>query len=194
MEIARVQPTNSPDRKLILEDLLATLRGLALKEGASECAVIDCGDIKFEEAISGASNVPDEEKSLFWPVPRFPRDSIYDGLTKYSRALVFRVNIEGGTSPSAAREKVFKIAGLLESACFYGGSHLSISLAAGNCKDIFCDKEPGCQALKTGKPCLHPLKSRLSVEASGLDPKMIAEKAGWEKSGEDFFIGMVFVS
>jgi predicted metal-binding protein len=195
MEIARVQPTNSPDRKIILENLLVTLRGLALKEGASECAVLDCGDLQFKEVPSDAPDVPDEQNSLFWPVPKFPRDSICDGLKQYDRAMVFRVDIDSETPPSAAREKVFKIAGLLESACFYGGSHLSISLAAGNCKDVFCETEPRCEALKTGKPCLHPLKSRASLEACGIDPAEIAKKAGWAESGrDDIFVGMVFVS
>jgi predicted metal-binding protein len=194
MEISRVQPADSPNRDLILEDLLVSLCELAVEEGASDCAVIECSDLEFKEVSPYAADVPQEERSLFWPVPLFPSDSLQDALKLYSRAVVFRLN-SSGYSPDAVQEQVFKIAGLLESACFYGGSHLSIGLAAGNCKDVFCKDEPRCQALKMGKPCLYPLKSRPSIEACGLDPQIIATKAGWSDSdSEASIIGMVFVS
>ena len=210
MEVARVQPTNSANRELLLEELLVSLCELAIKEGAHECAVIECKDPVFKETSGDTSDVPIDERSIFWPVPRFPNDSIHDALRQYSRAVVFRLNLNDETQPAtspdhddfpansysldAAKEQVFKIAGLVESACFYRGCHLSIGLAAGNCKDVFCKFEQRCHAFTTGKPCLHPLKSRPSIEACGLDPEMIAAKAGWRDTNQKaFIVGMVFV-
>jgi hypothetical protein len=210
VEVARVQPTDSPKRELLSKELPGSLCEVALREGAHECSIIDCRDLIYEETSRDEHAAAVEERSLFWPLPRFPKDSIRDALEKYEIAVVFRLNLEeetqiaaspdrrdyeaGSYSPDSAHEQVFKIAGLLESACFYGGCHLSIGLAAGNCKDVFCRTERRCQALKTGKPCLHPLKSRPSIEACGLDPLVIASKAGWgDPEKEAFLVGMVFV-
>jgi predicted metal-binding protein len=192
VKIARVQPVNSPDRELQLEKLLGSLCELALKEGADECAVIECGDLIFKETSSDIPHVPVEQRTLFWPVPRFSIDSMQDALRRYDKAVIFRLSLADDLD--YAQEQIFKLAGLVESACFYGGYHLSIGLASGNCKDVFCKAEQSCQALRMGKPCLHPLKSRPSIEACGLDPEEIAAKAGWRDSDkDDFIVCMVFV-
>jgi predicted metal-binding protein len=175
--------------------MLDSLRELCIEAGAHACSVIDCDDLPFVTGESAPQDVPAGERSIFWPLPRFPRDSIEDALRQYRKAVVFGLRPEAGELRAAAMKKVYDIAGRAESACFYGGYHLAIGLAAGNCKEVFCGEERKCQALTVGKPCLYPLRSRPSVEACGLDREAIAAKAGWEDFEQDILLmGMVFVA
>lgn len=197
MESTRITPRDENEGASQLEQLLESLFELAANEGADACATIECKDLAFEELPADTQEVPAEERSIFWPRVRFPIDSIQNAIRRYGRAVVFRVNIESRGSPDSPEEeqkKVYKIAGLMESACFYGGYYLSIGLAAGNCMDVFCGSEEGCQALGMGKPCLHPLRARPSIKACGLDPEEIATNAGWKDySDKTFLTGMVLI-
>jgi predicted metal-binding protein len=178
-----------------LQEALGSLQELCIDSGASACAVIECVDLVFAERAAEPPDMPTEERSIFWPVPRFPQDSIEDAMRQYRQALVFRLDIAGRGSRDGATSKIYDIAGRLESACFYGGFYLAIGLAAGNCREVFCGGEKKCQALTVGKPCLYPLRSRPSVEACGLDLEAIAAKAGWgDLEAGSFVMGMVFIA
>lgn len=211
LEIARVIPREDDDYESQLKKALEALCELAIEEGAHECAVIECEDLVFRDVTTDTPDIPVEERSIFWPVPRFPNDSIQDAIRQYRWAVVFRLNLDDENSeeeerghdgrPSGhhysentAKERIFKVAGLVEAASFYKGFYLAIGLAAGNCKDVFCKTDEKCQALTVGKPCRHPLRPRPSIEACGLDPESIAEKAGWKDFNRNtFLMGMVFI-
>ena len=194
MAIESIKPLRGGDDTSRLDGMLESLLGLCAKEGAHACAVIACGDLSFVERPAAMQDVPGEERSIFWPVPRFPRDSIEDAVGLYRKAVVFAVRAGAAQSRTDAMRKVYDIASRVESACFYGGYYLAIGLAAGNCKEVFCAGEKKCQALTVGKACLHPLRSRPSIEACGLDPGAVAAVAGWDDYEPDaFLVGMVFV-
>ena len=211
MEIARVIPREDDNYEPRLKKALEALCELAVTEGAHECAVVECKDLVFKDISTDAPDVPVEERSIFWPVPRFPKDSLQDAIRQYRWAVAFRLNIDDEESREERRdyddrssghrysendskERIFKIAGLVEAASFYKVFYLDIGLAAGNCKDVFCRTDKKCQALSVGKPCRHPLRPRPSIKACGLDPESIAEKAGWKDIGENaFLMGMVFI-
>jgi len=211
VEIARVIPRGDPAYEPRLKRALEELRELALEEGAGRSAVISCEDLAFKEEGIGAGEVPDGERSIFWPVPLFPKDSLRDALRLYRWAVVFGLHVAGRGSrgdegdPAAdsagrahslhdARERIFRIAGLVEAASFYKGFYLAVGLAAGNCKEVFCGTDERCQALSLGKPCKHPLRPRPSMQACGLEPGAVAAKAGWKDMDyENFVMGMVFV-
>jgi len=195
MAIEAIKPLRDRDNTSRLDGMLESLLGLCMEAGAHACAVIECGDRLFVDRSTALQDVPDEERSIFWPLPRFPRDSIEDALRQYRKAVVFRLDPDTGESRAGAMKKIYDIAGRVESACFYGGYHLAIGLAAGNCKEVFCGEERKCQALTVGKPCRYPLRSRPSIEACGLDREAIAAQAGWEDVEPDaFLVGMVFVA
>jgi len=211
LEIARVIPREDDNYEPRLKKALEALCELAVEEGAHECAVVECKDLVFKDMPTDAPDVPVEERSIFWPVPHFPKDSLQDTIRQYRWAVAFRLNIDDEESreerrdyddrssghrysENAAKERIFKIAGLVEAASFYKGFYLAIGLAAGNCKDVFCRTDKKCQALTVGKPCRHPLRPRPSIKACGLDPESIADKAGWKDIGENaFLMGMVFI-
>ncbi len=194
MESIRITPEDERGDASKLERLLESLFEVAADEGADACAAIECKDLAFEELPGDIQEVPAEEGSIFWPRVRFPNDSIQNAIRRYRHAVVFRVNIESRGSLEEEQKMVFKIAGLMESACFYGGYYLSIGLAAGNCRTVFCGSERACQALKMGKPCRHPLRVRPSIKACGLNPEEIAKTAGWnDYSDKAFLTGMVLI-
>lgn len=211
MEIARVIPRDDAAYQPRLKRALEELRRLALEEGAHQSAVISCEDLVFKETSTSACDVPVEERSIFWPVPLFPKDSIQNALRRYRWAVAFRLDVDGegsledkrgpaegstgrAYSVHGAKERIFRIAGLVEAASFYKGFYLALGLAAGNCKDVFCKTDERCQALSVGKPCRHPLRPRPSMEACGLDPGAIAARAGWkDMDDKPCLMGMVFI-
>ncbi len=175
--------------------MLGSLRELCIEAGAHACAVIECEDLSFVERSDAQQYVPDEERSIFWPVPRFPIDSFEDAVRLYGKALVFGLKVGDEGARIEVMRKIYDIANKVESACFYGGYYLAIALAAGNCKEVFCGGERKCQALTVGKACQYPMRSRPSIEACGLDLEVIAAKAGWDDLDENaFLMGMVFVA
>lgn len=194
MAIEPIKPFRDRDGSS-LDELLQSLQELCVEAGAHVCAVIACTDLPLVERSAALPDVPDEERSIFWPVPRFPKDSVEDSFKLYETAVVFGMRVEDEGSRMEAMKKIYDIAGRVESACFYGGCYLAIGLAAGNCKDVFCAGEKKCQALTVGKPCRYPLRSRPSIEACGLDLEAIAARAGWDDYEPDaFLMGMVFVA
>ncbi|MBN2025304.1 MAG: hypothetical protein JW854_00880 [Actinobacteria bacterium] len=194
MAIESIKPLRGGDDTSRLDGMLESLLELCMNEGAHAFEVIACRDLSFVERPAAMQDVPDGERSIFWPVPRFPRDSIEDALGLYRKAVVFAVRAGAAQSRIDAMRTIYDIASRVESACFYGGYYLAIGLAAGNCKEVFCAEEKKCQALTVGKACLHPLRSRPSLEACGLDPAAIAAEVGWDDYEPGaFLIGMVFV-
>lgn len=195
MAIEPIKPLRDRGDSARLDGLLESLQGLCDEAGAHACAVITCKDLPFADRSASPQDVPDEERSIFWPVPRFPKDSLEDTLKMYDKAVVFAMQVENEGSRIEVMRKIYDIASRVESACFYGGYYLAIGLAAGNCKEVFCGDEKKCQALTVGKACRYPLRSRPSIEACGLDLEAIAAKAGWDDYEPNaFLMGMVFVA
>jgi predicted metal-binding protein len=195
MRIESIKPHMGNNDAARLDGVLESLLKLCIEAGAQECAVVECGDLIFVGRAGEAADVPAGERSIFWPVPRFPRDSIGDALRQYRKAVVFGLNVKVAGSRADAMKSIYDIATRVESACFYGGYYLAIGLAVGNCKEVFCEKENKCQALTVGKPCRYALRSRPSIEACGLDMEAIAVKAGWKDLDPSaFLMGMVFVA
>lgn len=195
MAIEPIKPLREREDSSRLDELLQSLLGLCEEAGAHACAVIECGDLSFVDRSSILQDIPVEERSIFWPVPRFPKDSIEDTVRLYGKAVVFGIHLENEGSRIEVLKKIYDIAGRVESACFYAGCYLAIGLAAGNCREVFCGDEKKCQALTVGKACKYPLKSRPCIEACGLDLEAIAARAGWDDFEPDaFLMGMVFVA
>ena len=195
MRIESIKPHMGNNDTACLDGVLESLLKLCVKAGAHECAVVECGDLIFVDRADEPAEVPAGERSIFWPVPRFPKDSIEDALRSYRKAVVFGLNVRAADSRTDAMKKIYDIATRVESACFYEGCYLAIGLAVGNCKEVFCEKENKCQALTVGKPCRYSLRSRPSIEACGLDMEAIARKAGWKDlDPSTFLMGMVFVA
>lgn len=80
----------------------------------------------------------------------------------------------------AGHGQLAQVVGRLETQALCQGHHLALGLGAGSCLYSLCDGE-FCHALKDGG-CRHPLKSRPSLEAMGIDVIDLIGKAGWPLS------------
>lgn len=196
MKVARIESGRRAREKTAA--FLKALCALAVKEGAEDAREIACQPLPFADREEKPPGTPPDKRSRHWPAPLYPRDDLEPAFRAFPHAVVFRVDPGKGIGDQDRREAlltVYTITAKLESAGFYGGYHLTLGLAAGNCREVFCATEEKCQALKKGSPCRHPLKARVSMEACGLDIQEIAARAGWAASeaGKNYLMGMVFV-
>lgn len=201
MVVARIRATRT-DLERLRKDAEALCRQ-ALKEGAESASVIACKDLRFRKGKRAGTvrAQAGERPSIHWPFPSYPLDSLKEALGRYRLAVVFRLQTPkaGSEQGKAALEKLYRLVSNLESACFYKGYHLALGLASGNCREVFCSSERRCQAMIKGKPCLHPNKARLSIEACGLDPDALAASlepspsAERGRQGSPGLLGMIFV-
>jgi predicted metal-binding protein len=93
--------------------------------------------------------------------------------------------------------KTYEISAALESAGFYMGYHLSLGLAAGNCRSVFCADEKRCWPMIKGKVCVRPNMGRPSMEAAGIDAVAIAKKLVMkfgEKEQSAILAGLVMIA
>ena len=189
MEVKKFGSNKEEDVAPFLEKLCR----FALEKGAAAAGVISVDNIEFLEE--------DEERALkkessYWPTVEFNKDPISRTLKEFKHAMVFKLSNSNSSSENnrESLKNVYKIAGKAEAYCFYNGYHLAVSLAAGNCKAVFCHKENDCQSLTRGRGCRYPLLSRPSIEACKIDRSKLIEVLHWE-TGENKhdFMGMVFV-
>lgn len=185
MKVQKIRQDNSA----ALDDFLETLCRFLLENGVDRAGILSVEALAF-----GHENQdPDPENaSSYWPRVRYSKDSMPAMLGAFQKAVVFSVDWTGGRA--RIQRKVCGIAAMAEARCFYGGFHLAASLGAGNCRTLFCGEETGCQSLKRGRGCRHPLVARPSPEACGLDARQVREAAGWEpEEVSPGCMGMVFV-
>ena len=213
MEVARIPVRRDTNR--VKKDLKA-LCDEAIQYGASDARILNAREIAASRLAQQRKGtmVSAEEESIHWPEPLYPKDSLEEAMSCYRWAIVFRVDPDKEDQEEKkpllrdsvlwkAHEKVFRIASMIESSCFYRGYHLAIGLAATNCRDVFCFGERRCWAMIKGKPCIYPFKARPALEACGLDPQVLAKRAGWDTSSvstskglsnQEFLAGLVLVT
>ena len=211
MEVARIPARRDTAR--VKKDLRA-LCAIARDQGAADARILGARDLAaaLRAGQEKGCVVSAEEQSIHWPETIYPNDDITEAITRYQWAIVFRVDVdrydEGdqkklvpGTARWQAAEKIFGIAAGVESQCFYKGYHLALGLAATNCRDIYCHEERRCWAMIKGRACIHPFKARPPLDACGLDPLVLAQRAGWTSSSDGsgtraqpgFLVGLVLV-
>jgi len=206
MKIPKFDPGKKDIKKL--KNYLKNICDLAVKKGAADAIAIPCKRLPVIKVNRNKLMAESKQRSIHWPEPRYPNDSLINTLKSYRWAVLFKVKIDdlsnlqnterkissinSKVEPESAYKKLYHITTMLESACFYEGYHLTLGLASGNCKDVFCKSEDRCAALKRGQWCLHGCKSRPSIEACGIDPEELTSMVGWNKK-EKVLPGIVFV-
>jgi len=187
-----------------LEKDLQSLCRLALQKGAAGSVVIEVKELVFNTAIKRMVEMDDAYPSIHWPLSYF-KDDLSETLKLYEKAVIFSVQKPAGAPAFVGGGKydqslvtplfhLFDLAGIMESAAFYMGWQLSLSLAAGNCRGVFCRDQKRCIAMLKGRNCIHPYKSRPSVESAGIDAAMTAKKAGFpSETIDDYLYGILFV-
>jgi len=134
------QISASADPEQLKKDL-QLLRDKALQAGASSAVVIETSDVVFNNEVLAAVRDDDAYISIHWPLD-YPKDDIVEAVQVYRYGVFFLVTCDpdmpayggGPISNGAHRQsylRVYEIASLLESECFYMGYHLALGFAAG---------------------------------------------------------------
>lgn len=189
MEVKKI----GSDKDKKLGSFLEKLCQFSLEKGATAVGIISVNEIEFNEENTEHDI---QNESLYWPYVTFNKDPISKILKAFKKALVFKICYLNSSSVNRLDtiKKVYEIAGKGEAYCFYNGYHLAVSLAAENCRTIYCQKENDCQSLTRGCGCRYPLIARPSIEACRLDRSKIIEILKWETDeSKQNFMGMVFV-
>lgn len=168
---------------------LERLRDKALTLGAADAAVIQKEDIVFNPEVLQRVNADGIYPSIHWPL-NYPKDDLKEAIGAYQWAIFFRMKIDddfpyygGGPIQNDEHQQlygeVYKITTALESSGFYMGYHLSLGLACGNCRSVFCTDEMRCWPMLKGQACVRPNMGRPSMEAAGIDAFSIAGNLNW---------------
>jgi len=172
-----------------LEKDLKQLRDTALSLGAADAAVISINDVIFDPELVKRVNADCDYPSVHWPL-HYPKDDIVEAIKTYQWAIFFGMEIDSdfphyGGGPITNVEhlrkylNLYEITSALESSGFYRGYHLSLGLATGNCRSVFCADEKRCWAMVKGQVCIRPNIGRPSMEAAGINALSIAETLSW---------------
>ena len=203
IEVRKIPAKVDPDQLVIDLD---TLSALARRVGAGEVFLIGARDVIFSREVLTQVRAGAEFTSCHWPV-NYPKDSLEEAIGFYQKGIFFIISHNGDipeyfggliedASHRNAYRKVYEVASRVESVAFYLGYHLALGLARGNCRTIFCPGQQECVASKRGERCLHPLRSRPSLEAVGIDAREMARNMGIDLPSGDtaFLAGLVMVS
>ncbi len=204
--------TNARDHQTDLE----RYRQLAFKLGASGAVVIPADSVSVDERVRLKCTIPRCARAGETPncPPYAPDlDLVRKAITRYSLAILIKcdVPLDPHLSEDVKTEVIQKqrmlfhqkgaeVVSGIERQAFSDGYHLAMGLAGGSCKDYLCLGQP-CQYFETGA-CRHPLESRPSIEALGIDITALINNAGWstyalnspERISAAITVGLVFIS
>lgn len=174
----------------IKEDL-ERYKSMALELGADTVEIIPTSEISIDERVRAKCQIPNciYFGTNFNCPPYAPDlDFMRKFVGRFRYGILF--SVKGQTmdfigkdrkrtvSENPARLLLFQLCALIESAAFYDGYHLAISLGTGPCKSFWCKDEP-CSALTPGQGCRFALKARISLEACGMDVFKLVSRYGW---------------
>jgi predicted metal-binding protein len=197
--------TADVDSDQLIPDL-EQLKSKAMDMGASDAAVIENKDIIFNPDILRRIEADQKYPSIHLPL-NYPKDDLQEAIRLYQHGIFFRVDTDekfpdyggGPITDEKHRQiflKIYEISTAIESAGFYMGYHLSLGLAAGNCRAVFCADEKRCWPMIKGKTCVYPNMGRPSIEALGIDAVAMAKKLKWnidEKAPCPILAGLVMI-
>lgn len=177
------------DHKQLTVDL-EKLKNKTIDMGAAEAAILRDEDIVFNPDLLKRINTDQSFPSIHWPLV-YPKDDIEEAIRAYQWAIFFRMYMnkdfpDYGAGPipdenhRLSYKEVYEISTAIESTGFYMGYHLSLGLASGNCRSVFCSDEKRCWPMIRGKVCVRPNMGRPSMEAAGIDAVAMAKNLKWK--------------
>jgi predicted metal-binding protein len=186
---------------------LEALKNKSISISAMEAAVIRKDDIIFNPRILERISADKNFVSIHWPL-FYPKDDIREAIEAYEWGIFFKMDTDenfpdyGGEPISDENhlkvyKKVYEISTAIESTGFYMGYHLSLGLAAGNCRSVFCAEEKRCWPMIKGKACVRPNMGRPSVESAGIDAAAMAKNLKMkvhEKARCPILAGLVMIA
>jgi predicted metal-binding protein len=170
---------------------LKNFREKALHWGASMAEIIPANWVEIDERVRLKCSIPlctHYNKNIFCPPHAPPLDQIRKAFARYSRAILFALDVipvehfSGGTEERKGggdwSKKGFEIVGRIETLAFGSGYYLAMGFGQASCKKVLCSQNK-CLPLDGGK-CPYQLKARPSMEGMGIDVFGLVTKVGWD--------------
>jgi predicted metal-binding protein len=185
-----VRPISADIDRAQLTIDLERLVDQAVKNGAQNASIVNRQEIFFNPELIVKTDADNDYPSIHWPLT-YPNDELQDAIDAFEWAVFFRIPIDetmpaygGGPILNESHRclylKTYEIVTEIESTAFYMGYHLTIGLAAGNCRAVFCKDENRCWPLLKGQACVRPNMGRPSMEAAGIDSVAMAKYLKWQ--------------
>ena len=173
-----------------LQEDLKKYRQHCLDLGATDAKIIRSDTVVIDERVRAKCIYPKcgaYGTNVHCPPHAMDLDQVRRTVKSYRYGIFFRVQVpsEEIVGKQAVEQllrnqsHVYKMVGQVESEAFFDGYHLALGYACGPCKFVFCPAIE-CSALVAGQSCRHPMKSRSSMEAAGMDVYTMAARVGWD--------------
>lgn len=169
------------------QDLFEGLQAQARSLGASATGVLPAKQLaieaRFARMCAGPPSCPSYGLAPGCP-PHAPTPEAFKQLLQSFRTvLVFKIDapvteLMGERRLPLART-IHRIAATLERSALSHGVDKARAMAAGSCKELFCDDEEVCVVLANKAPCRNPDLACPSISAVGVDFAALAHQLGW---------------
>ncbi len=169
------------------QDILKGLQAQARSLGASATGLLPATNLvieaRFARMCAGPPLCPSYGLAPGCP-PNAPTPEAFQRLVQdFHAVLVFKIDapvtdLLGEKRLSLART-IHRIAATLEHSALSRGIKKAKGMAAGSCKELFCDEEEACVVLAKAAPCRYPGLARPSISAVGIDFAAIAHQLDW---------------
>lgn len=166
----------------------AQLRNLAQTLGATAAEIVPALTLRIEEHFAELCAAPHRCPG-YGSAPGCPPHAMHPArfralLHTFSHALVFKIDTPIAALMDSRRltiaRNIHRMAAQLENAALDLGIRGALGLAAGSCKELFCDRELSCVVLTEQQPCRYPDLARGSLSAVGVDFAALARQLGWQ--------------
>ena len=175
----------SYDHPMKLTHIADLMVALALKSGASDAKVIDPGSMVVNhEFVTYCSTpmCPNYNTSGNCPPHGHSSREFQLALPWYEKAVAFKFDVPVSVLMTDARiplsRKLHEIAAELERLAKEKGCLMTMGVATGGCKALFCKGHSDCLVLK-GEPCRHKELAKPSMSGLGVDFSALSDLAGW---------------
>jgi len=169
------------------QDIIQGLQAQARSLGTSATGFLPASSLvieaRFVQMCAGPPLCPSYGLAPGCP-PHAPTPEAFKRLLQnFHTVLVFKIDAPVtdllGEKRLPLARTIHRIAATLERAALSRGLKEAKGMAAGSCKELFCDEEESCLVLAKSGLCRHPELARPSISAVGVDFAAMAHQLGW---------------
>ena len=169
------------------QDVVKDLQAQARSLGSSATGLLPATSLvieaRFAQMCAGPPACPSYGLAPGCP-PHAPTPESFKRLLQdFNTVLVFKIDAPVTDLLSDRRlplaRTIHHIAATLERSALNRGMNKAKGMAAGSCKELFCEEEEACVVLAKNAPCRHPELARPSISAVGVNFAVMAHRLGW---------------
>lgn len=172
----------------LVQEKLDGLIELACSLGATEAVIVQAGALIVEDRFAALCAEPHRCLS-YGLAPGCPPHAMQPNvfrelLHSYQQILVFKIDAPVtalmGLERLEIARNIHRIAANVEREAIHLGLPLARGLAAGSCKELFCQQQDVCVVLQGQLNCPHSELARPSLSALGVNFTLLTETLGWK--------------